>query len=683
MTSLILDAETPAGPAPRITAARIKTLYDDGTKAIKHQQLIYQENAAYIEGEQHVYRHSTRQELLQLPRNPKKVRVTIPRLGPESRRIFSKLLRRPLVFEVTPDSADDAAIRGAAVAQGVLSSLAKTQKWEKLREELAWTMWKGGTGLLCVDWDKTAGRSVMADGTEAEGDVKISCLAITEVATEPGTRDIERAGWWIKAIAIPPGEAKVQYGLRTQPQTNTAATLSPSQMRIARQNTGQTPLNLTLVLTYYERPSKDNPKGTIATVIGDEIVDGPHDWHFPFKDRLNVICVRETMVEGRWTGHTIVTDAVPVQTALNHATTCILEHLKQAGNARLQNNSGERINAENLTDEAGEYIFHDGEELWSWMSPPQMPDWWQRVPDMLKQDMDDIIGIHDVSRGDAPTNIESGLGLSILAEQDDTPTGKMSQTLADAFTDLATMILQTYERMVPVNSARTATIAEPHQIPEKVQWDGSSFAGQTDARVPYDAVAPLNEAARFARGMAFLDRKIITSARQLSRYIDLPGGTNFIETTDSNVAKARRENYQLALGEPMVPADFDNHSTHVEEHNDFRLTARYERLDDPVREQFDMHLQAHTMLAAEEAAMQTARMAMAPGLAMAANQRAMPGSGTLEAPPGFPGGPGQPSQGGPQQGGPQPVDETAGAEMGGNPEESMSQEQMMDPMGGM
>jgi hypothetical protein len=183
--------------------------------------------------------------------------------------------------------------------------------------------------------------------------------------------------------------------------------------------------------------------------------------------------------------------------------------------------------------------------------------------------------------------------------------------------------------------------------------------------------------------MAFLDRKIITSARQLSRYIDLPGGTNFIETTDSNVAKARRENYQLALGEPMVPADFDNHSTHVEEHNDFRLTARYERLDDPVREQFDMHLQAHTMLAAEEAAMQTARMAMAPGLAMAANQRAMPGSGTLEAPPGFPGGPGQPSQGGPQQGGPQPVDETAGAEMGGNPEESMSQEQMMDPMGGM
>lgn len=665
MTSLIAE-ETPRTPGEtRITAARIKSLYDDGTRDIRDAQLKYQENAAYIDGDQWVYRHSTRQEILHLPRNPRKVRVTIPRLGPESRRIFSKLLKRPLIFEVTPDSADDAASRGAAVAQGVLTSLSKTQKWERLREELAWTMWKGGTGILALDWDKGAGRYL--DDTSQEGDCKVSCLSIAEVATEPGTRDIERACWWIKAVAVPPDEAKKQYGLRALPPTNASPALNPMQMRAARGGTGQ-PLNLTLVLTYYERPSKDNRAGLVATVIGDDIVE-QHPWPFPFRDRLNLVCARETLIEGRWTGQTVVTSAVPIQTALNHTWTSILEHLKQAGNARIQNNSGERLNAENLSDEAGEFIFHDGEELWSWMSPPPMPDWWQRLPEQLTQAMDDTIGVHDVSRGDAPTNIESGLGLSILAEQDDTPTGKLAQTLADAFTDIGCLVLQTYEKMVPPNSVRTATITEPGRITEKVVWDGSSFCGQTDARVPYDAVAPMNEAARFARGMAFLDRKIIQSPRQLSAYIDLPGGTNFIESTDPNVAKARRENYQMATGEPMVPADFDNHTTHIEEHNAFRLTARYERLDDETRAMIDKHLLAHTVLAAEEAAIQYKRMMMAPNLAMAANERAMPGSGTLD----------QALGAGAPPGGPQPLDETAGAEMGGNPDESMPQEQMMNP----
>ena len=166
MTSII-DTQPPPVPGENpITAAKIRKKYDDGTRNIRNEQLIYQENAAYVEGEQWVYRHNTRQEILQLPRNPRKVRVTIPRLGPESRRIFSKLLKRPLVFEVTPDAPDDLTVRGAAMAQGVITSLARQQKWERLREELCWTTWKGGTGILCLDWDTTAGRYI---GEDVEG----------------------------------------------------------------------------------------------------------------------------------------------------------------------------------------------------------------------------------------------------------------------------------------------------------------------------------------------------------------------------------------------------------------------------------------------------------------------------------------------------------------------------------
>lgn len=659
-----------------ITAAKIRDLYEKGVRDIREQILEYQLNAAYLEGQQHIYRHQYTNQIVQIPKPKRRVRATVPRLGPESRRIFSKLLKRPLVFEVTPDSPDDESIRGAAIAEGVLLDLARRQKWERLREEVALGAWKGGTAFLCLDWDSQAGRylgSTPSGKSMGEGDVRVTALSIVEGATEVGTRDVERACFFIKAQALPPAEAKKIYNLSAEPSSDASSANSPVQTRLVRSsNGGEIPKNLCLVLTYYERPSNDNKKGTVATVIGNQIVDGPHPWPFPFTDRLNIVCVRESIVEGRWTGRTVVSDAVPIQTALNHATTSALEHLKQAGNARLQNNSIEKNNAENWTDNPGEFVFYD-DQPWAWLSPPSMPDWWQRVPEWLAQAMDDAIGVHDVSRGNAPANVESGVGLSILAEQDDTPTGRISQTLADAFSDLATMVLQTYEKNVLMAETRTVRIQDEHApIMEKFTWNGLSFAGQTVARVPYDAVAPINEAARFARGMALMDRQVIQGGPQLAAYVDVPGlnAGDWLARINPQVAKARRENYQMGQGETCIPADFDDHATHIQEHNNFRLSGRYERMDDQNKQIIDLHVQAHSTLAAEEMGQQARKLQEgAPLLAAAAQANQPPGSMLPGDRPEM------------NQMGPEPVSAVLGAREGGAPDETDQSELPDDPMG--
>lgn len=651
----LIDTPAPARQPDddkHITAAKVRTLYDKGTKAIRNEQLQYQENSAYVEGNQWVFRHSTRQEILNLPRNPKKVRATIPRIGPESRRIAAKLLRRKLQFEVTPDAPDDETVRGARTAEAVASDVARRFKFERLREELFWMVWKGGTGALCVDWDSSAGKylgQTEAGKDYGQGDIKVSAISITEMVTEPGTRDIEYACYWIKAQALPSNEVKKLYGMSADPAPDVSPATTPMAARVQRTN-NEPVESLTLVLTYYERPNKDNKKGVVAVIVGDKIVDGPHPWPFPFKDRLNLACARETLVEGRWTGRTVISDAIPVQTALNASWTSILEHLKQAGNARMQSNEASQDLVENRTDEAAEVIFWRDSKH-EWLSPPQMPAWWIEMPARLAAQMDDIIGIHDVSRGAAPANIESGLGLSVLAEQDDSPTGRLSEILADAFSDAMTMILETYEKMVPAEEERKAHVDQPGYVTENLTWNGQSFAGQTTAHVPYEAVAPVSEEARWAKGLALLDRKVLANPRQFSRYIDIAGSDSLIESTDPDVAKARRENYQLAQGEPMVPADFDEHNTHIEEHNVFRKSARYERLDDDTRILVDMHVQAHSTLAAEEAAQQTLKMQFAPALGQAAQGTQPPGS----------------MRGFPQEGGVQPESAMLGGLMGGDP----------------
>jgi hypothetical protein len=674
VTSLIAntdDARDVGTLAKDQQASRIRDLYDKGVKDIRQQILEYQENAAFLDGQQWVYRHRQTNQIVEIPRNARKSRATVPRLGPESRRLFSKLLKRPLAFSVIPDAPDDETIRGAAIAQGVIEDLARRQKWGRIREENAWQVWKGGTAALALDWDASAGaylgQSDMGRPV-GEGDVRVTSLAITEMVTEVGTRDVERACYWIKAQALPPAEVKKMYRLPELPAADASSANSPIQAKLARTGTnGEVPKPLTLVLTFYERPNVDNKTGTVATVVGDKVVDGPHDWPFPFTDRLNLVAVRETMIEGRWTGRTVVCDAVPVQTVLNHVHTSITEHLKQAGNARMQNSSVERNNGDNWTDEPGEFVYFD-DQPWQWLSPPPMPDWWGRLPDMYESTMDDIIGVHDISRGEAPSNIESGLGLSVLAEQDDTPTGKLAQTLADAWGDIATMILQTLERNVLPTESRTAQPDNPRaSIQERFTWNGLSFAGQTVCTVPYEAVAPINESARFAKAMALMDREVISGGPQLSAFLDLPGN-DFITRINPQVAKARRENYQLAQNEACIPAEFDNHATHIEEHNVFRLSAAYERLDEQARGLVDMHVKAHEMLAMEEMARQQYRMMNMPGMAIAAQANQPPGSATPMSPQEPGAMPQMAPQAGAEEGAPQ--DEVLGARMGGNPEET-------------
>jgi hypothetical protein len=124
--------------------------------------------------------------------------------------------------------------------------------------------------------------------------------------------------------------------------------------------------------------------------------------------------------------------------------------------------------------------------------------------------MDDTLGSHDISRGGDVANIQSGAGLAILAEQDDTPIGAFTQKLADTFSDFATMVLQTYEAKVKPPERRQALIPNKGQVGEQLDWSGDELMGQTTCRIPYDAVAPMNEAARFARLQFYVQAGIIS-----------------------------------------------------------------------------------------------------------------------------------------------------------------------------
>lgn len=615
-------------PGARVGPSAIKDLYDTGTRATRAESMRYWTNICFLQGEQWIYYSSVTNRLEQIPRDDSRVRVVVNRLASTFRRLIAKSTKRELVFEVPPSAADDASVEGARISESILESSRVDNNWEGLREEVTIATLSGGTGLLCLDWDPSGGDVLEKDEESGRqvgtGEAKVSALSLVEAVTEPGTRDIEYAQWWIKAQAIPAKEVRETYGLTYTPQADAAQALSPIQRMVYEYDRAYMPQDLCLVLTYYERPCHDYPKGQVCVVVGSQIVDGPYDWPFPFTDRLNVTAARETKVLGRWTGDTIVSQAVPVQTAYNMVQSSLIEHAKLAGNTRLLWPIGAGDAVDSLSDLPGEilnYLPQQGLPGPAWMNAPVLPaDAYQLSKD-LEMQMDDIMGVNDVTRGEAPRNIESGSGLAILAEQSDTPIGHVTKEVGAAFARMASMLLETYA--AEVKDTRMARVDYPHQVSQTVPWNGKAIEGQTTAIVPYDQIRPITEAEIWTKATeltkigAFHGPDGLPDPRLFARYLAANGGEkNFTETVDPDIAKASREDAEMALGEPKLPAMFDNDARHIDVHNDFRKTQRYEQLDPQIQQIIDWHVQAHEVQAAEKVAMQQNQMAQGgPGLA--------------------------------------------------------------------
>ena len=644
--------------AKYLSPSEVKEKWEKGSRAIRKQVNDLWMNTLFVGDEQWVAVNQHTGGIDQIPRvDPERMQLTMNVLRPRSRGIIGKTTSRPLFFQVRPKRADDASVMGAQIAQEVLGWYYDAFDWEDLREDLDWVTWLGGTGILAVEWDATAGARIVDPSTKVPistqdgkralhaGDVTLGVYSLGEVCTEPGTRNAERGLWWQKCVALPPEQVKEMFGLSETPKADAGAMTSPLQYRLLDMSEMQNGhRELTAVYTYYERPNH-NGDGQVVVVVGEERVD-ESKWPFPFTDRLNIAVTRETRVHGRWTGDTILTAARIPQMALNSSWSSIGEHMKRAGNARGWVNQATADMIEDLTDEPGEYGTYVGPEKPFWLAPPQMPSWWINMPDRLVAFIDEQLGSIEVARGVAPRNVESGLGLSILSENANTAMTGLVKGDATAWSKAATMVLQTLE--AKVTEPRTAYFPEmpEYELPaHEVQWTGKDFAGQTNAKVPLDSVQPRSQAQLQAWAQAQFDRGAI-DVRQYARLVQLPEQEHMLEIADPDAAKAQRENFALALGKPRVPAKFDKHKTHIAVHNAFRKTERYDRLDPESKRLVDQHVEAHEQLAIDEAAKAAERAAIDPALGVAATANEAPGSIPGEvpspeermSPPGPPGG---------------------------------------------
>lgn len=585
-------------------AHSVRDLFKMATRDTRLAAQNYWLNVAFLSGYQWIYWDPVVDEPREQPVDDR-LRFVFNRMGLNHRTLMANLMQRPMAYEVFPNGADDASAEAAYVSEEILYAQAERHSWERLREKNYANMLKGGSGVIAVDWD------------EREKDTVETALSIVEVAIEPGAYDPERARWWIKAQVFHPEEVQSMFDLPEPPPADATNGINPLAERILEGHLGVEKITpLSLVLTYYERPNSLRPEGKVCVDVGGHLVQGGEGselpWPFPWTDKLNIAVGVETLTEHQWFGETIYSQARSPQVGLNLVKSNLSEHLRDAAVSRLLvPHSAIRI-MEAFNDVPGYmHPYPDGLRPPEWLNPPQLAAWIQGLQNDYIADIDDIMGVHDVSRGKAPVNLESGTALSILAELDGTPVGRLLKESAGQMGKVSSMVLQLLEARA--NSQRLSVI-DTGEGPLAIEWKGSDIAGQYNARVPLESVIPRSRAAVQQLGMKLLEMGLITRLEDFVRFIEMPGRRQLVNAMNHHVAKARRENSALTRSKVELPATFDDHAAHIAEHNSFRTSLAYERLTDKQQEIVDLHVQAHETLASEAMASSVARVEEHPAL---------------------------------------------------------------------
>ena len=617
---------------PDASAMRVMQRWKQVSEDLSKARREYWMNLSFYLGEQWLWWDRHRKIIQQLPQQysplgPGRARITVNRIAPNLGSVMGRLLKNELAFEVLPSAIADDATGGARLGERVLAGYHRTQDWEQARFDEVLGCLLGGTSAIALEWDGTRGKQITMDprtrAVIATGEPILRALTISEFGVEPQVRNWREARWWISGLALPPETVKAMYALEWTPRVDVGAMATPMQQRLMGDSGRAGGERLTLVLTHYERPNKECPRGEYRIVVnGQTVHQAP--WPFPFDDQLNLEIFRCRKLPGEWVGTTYVSDAIPIQFAYNHARSVIAEHMKLAGNARLMAPYG-AFDEDALTDDPGSVLFWSpdlGANAPMYLAPPSLPRWMLEEAANLKAELDDTMFVNDAARG-VGFDRASGQALAVLGEKADSPLGAMVFEQKRGWAGIGTKLLKTLGKKA--NESRSLTIPAAPGIPEVIDFTGAQLRNQYDVNVPIEAVAPRTHAAQMAYAKDLWDRQIITDPRQYARMSGLQA-EDFAELLDADAASAQRENLRMMAGYPEIPQDFEDHGKHIAEHQRQRKSDSYKYAPPKIRSIIDDHIRMHENLAHEELAQQTARAAMDPALAMVPQGTQPPGS---------------------------------------------------------
>lgn len=561
--------------------------------------------------------------------------VTDNRITPVvTSRVAKKAKNRPM-FSATPQNNDDRAIDAARIAERVLENDWTALKLQqKVFEALIWAD-VCADGFLKVFWDRTLGEKTQylegPDGplldpngsplrpemidqlppeildqvtvqTMAAGDVCVEVMSVFEMFPDPLATDMDDCEWMIEEKIRSKEYVKKRYPTDASgnPYEPTLDSEIPSAMSegwtggilVTGGATGS--YRGVKVREYWCKPNSEYPNGARAVWANDTLLVADDQ---PF-DPMPYVKFGSVQVPGRFWSHAVTTDLRQPQIDLNLIRTQIKENARRVGNPAIMKSRQANVRYEGVPGEVIEYDSTVQDPVPSYLEPPAIPVYIENEVQRIEKSIEEISGMHEVSRATVPPGVTAASAINLLQEADETRIGPEIQQMERALASLGSKILKL--RAAFNTDKRLIKIAG-----EDGNWDIFAFKGEMighdpNVEVQAGSAMPRSKAAKQAAmtevlGL-MLQYGVPIDERNMRKFLkdyEVGGLERLFEGFSEDAKQVNRENRQLLSGNPIGINSFDNHEFHIAEHTEFQKTSRYNSLPDEIKMAFDAHVAAH------------------------------------------------------------------------------------------
>jgi hypothetical protein len=606
-------------------------------------------NLAFYFGKQNIQTQhlagSSRQFRLYTPPAPYyRARPVVNKIRPLMRTEMAKLTaQRPTAF-VIPASSEERDMYAANAAEQIWDSVYKQKNIHKLLRRAVFWSSLTGNGFIKSWWDDEKEDLI----SDQMGDICFESITPFHFFI-PDLKEveIENQPYVIHAANRDYEHLKLMYGKELKSSKEDHEQLEESLSNVMGINTQKKNRDTILTLEMWIKPKQCKlwPQGGMITIAGNDVLaitDG-----MPYEHKQYPFAHIRHIETGKFYADSVITDLVPLQREYNRTRGQIIESKNRMAKPQLAAEIGS-IDTTKVTSEPGQIIqYRPG------FQPPlpiplqNLPNYVLEEQDRIRDDMDEIAGQHEVSRGQVPPGVTAATAISYLQEQDESKLSYTYDSIEEALEKIA------YQTLIYVkmywDTPRKVKITGLDGSFDVLAFEGSDLRDNTDIRMEAGSSLPTSRAAKQAFLMDLMKMGFIDPNKGLE-VMEIGGINKIYEQIQVDVRQAQRENlkmaqatpelveqhrytelnklfqepyYQQALANGMImegpegdlmdltptlqggmpePIDiplivpvntWDDHRIHIERHNNYRKSQSFDQLDDNAKTLFEQHVNAH------------------------------------------------------------------------------------------
>jgi len=580
---------------------------------------VYLTNVAYLLGFDGVYYDTTYRQFKNTDPKRKltRSRFKVNKILPLIQNRLSRLTQSPPKYDVRPNSNSTEDKDSARLALQILNDVFDRQRFDEKRQELLMATMQGGHAYVQVLWDPTLGKPMIdPDSGELvgyEGDVRFEVLNCLEVFPDPLAKTIDECQWIIKAKV-----RKLEYFQEKYPERGHAVkeedtwllsslydlkSNALTSVGIVGAQTHDQMRDSAIELVYYEKRSKDYPNGRMIVCASGVLLE---DKALPV-GQYDIVKFDDMIIGGRYNSESVITHLRPIQDQYNVTRTKMAEWVRKLLAGKYAVPDGANLKQESLTNdtEVVEYTpvpNAEGGGMPVAMNIPQIPPYAYKDLETADTELDYISGVNEVSRGVLPSASIPASGLAFLQEQDQTRIGVQTTRNESGYARIGELAL----RYVGDNYVMPRLLKLAGQ---GLEYTVKEFVG-ADIRDNYDVIVvpgstlPTSKVLRRQDIMTAWQTGLLGNPQDQKVRMKVFQNLEYGEIEDMWKEQALDEaqvKYSIeCIEEGKIPPmdEFDNHTFHLMEMNNYRKTDKYKELDKAKQGIFkyvmEWHIQAMT-----------------------------------------------------------------------------------------